>query len=171
MVPILARDARIFMPSTPPAMTIDTLHDGPDASIDVYPVQRLVRFTWKRAVSGPEYRALLMRLLDVVKDHQLKLWLSDGRKAGPILYEDQVWTMNDFTPMVLAAGLERIAIVNSKDGLNLLAVDRMVNATPPGAPYDIGFFEDPAIAQLWLMDPSKSKSPVDVPSDRGAAEA
>lgn len=152
-------------------MTIDTLHDDPDATIDVHPVQRLVRLTWKRAVSGPEYRALLMRVLDVVKDQQLELWLSDGRKAGPILYDDQVWTMQEFTPLVLAAGLRRIAIVNSQDGLNLLAVDRMVNATPPGAPYDIGFFEDPAIAQLWLMDPSRSRSVIDVPQDPGAAEA
>jgi hypothetical protein len=152
-------------------MTIDTLHDDPDATIDVHPVQRLVRLTWKRPISGPGYRALLMRVLEVVKDQQLKLWLSDGRKAGPILYEDQVWTMKEFTPMVLAAGLERIAIVNSKDGLNLLAVDRMVNATPPDAPYDIGFFEDPSIAQLWLMDRSKSKSGMDVSQDPGTAEA
>jgi hypothetical protein len=171
MVPILARDARIFMPSTPPAMTIDTLHDDPDATIDVHPVQRLVRLTWKRAVSGQEYRALLMRLLDVIKDQQLKLWLSDGRKAGPVLYVDQVWTMNEYAPMLRAAGLERIAIVNSKDGLNLFAVDRMVSSTPPDAPYDIGFFEDPAIAQLWLMDPSKSKSGMDVSQDPGASEA
>lgn len=152
-------------------MTIHTLHDDPDATIDVHPVQRLVRLTWKRPISGSEYRGLLMRLLDVVKDQKIKLWLSDGRKAGPVLYTDQVWTMNEFAPMLRAAGLERIAIVNSKDGLNLLAVDRMVNATPPDAPYDIGFFEDPAIAQLWLMDPSKSKAGVETSSDPGAAEA
>ncbi|MBK9417765.1 MAG: hypothetical protein IPN62_10815 [Flavobacteriales bacterium] len=152
-------------------MTIDIIHDDPDVTIDVHPAQRLVRLTWKRSVAGPEYRALLLRLLDVVKDLDLKLWLSDGRKAGPILYTDQVWTMQEYTPLVLAAGLERIAIVNSKDGLNLLAVDRMVNATPPDAPYEIAFFEDPAIAQLWLMDPSRSKPAVEVPRDPGVAEA
>lgn len=151
-------------------MTIDITHDDHDATIEVHPVQRLVRLTWKRPISGPEYRVLLMRLLDVVKDQQLKLWLSDGRKAGPILYEDQVWTMKEFTPLVLAAGLERIAIVNSKDGLNLLAVDRMVNATPSDAPYDIAFFEDPAIGQLWLMDPSKAKPAVEAPPEHGSAE-
>ncbi|MEX1133035.1 MAG: hypothetical protein WEC15_07430 [Flavobacteriales bacterium] len=152
-------------------MTIHILHDDLDATIDVHPVQRLVRLTWKHPVAGSEYRALLTRLLGVVKDQQLKLWLSDGCKAGPILYEDQVWTTREFMPMVLAAGLVRIAIVNSKDGLNLLAVDRMVNATPPDAPYDIAFFEDPAIAQLWLMDPSKSRAGVETPLDPGSAEA
>jgi hypothetical protein len=151
-------------------MTINTLHDDPDATIDVHPEQRLVRLTSKRPTSGPDYRAMLMRLLDVIKDQKLKLWLSDGRKAGPVLYADQVWTMNEFAPMLRAAGLERIAIVNSTDGLNLLAVDRMVNATPSDAPYDIAFFEDPAIAQLWLMDPSKAKPGVEAPRDPGSAE-
>jgi hypothetical protein len=58
-------------------MTIDIIHDDPDVTIDVHPAQRLVRLTWKRSVAGPEYRALLLRLLDVVKDLDLKLWLSD----------------------------------------------------------------------------------------------
>jgi hypothetical protein len=141
-------------------MTVERTHDDEHAVIEVHPGQRLVRLIWKRPVSGEVYRALLMRLLEEVRAHGLKLWLSDGRKAGPILYTDQVWTMNEFTPLVMAAGLERIAIVNSEDGLNLLAVDRMVNATPEGASYDIGFFEDPAIAQLWLMDPARSRSAV-----------
>ncbi|MCW5899443.1 MAG: hypothetical protein KIT10_09265 [Flavobacteriales bacterium] len=144
-------------------MKVDILHDDADGSIEVHPEQRLVKLVWKRPVAGEAYRSLLLRLLEVVRATGAKLWMSDGRKAGPILYDDQVWSMKEFTPQVMAAGLERIAIVNSEDGLNLLAVDRMVNATPPGAPYDIGFFEDPSIAQLWLMDPARSRTRVDTP--------
>ena len=47
-------------------MTINILHDDTDATIDVHPAQRLVRLTWKRPVAGPAYRALLLRLLEVV---------------------------------------------------------------------------------------------------------
>jgi hypothetical protein len=137
-------------------MTQRIIIDDLDVTIEVNDRQKLVRLTWKQPVPGPKYREVLLRMLEVVRDDQLKLWLSDGRKAGPILFNDQQWTMNEYTPLVLQAGLVRIAIVNSEDGLNLLAVDRMVNATPEGAPYEIGFFEDPAIAQLWLLDPSKS---------------
>lgn len=152
-------------------MIIRIDHDDEDGTIEVHPDQHLVRLVWKRPVVREAYRKLLLRLLEVVRTQGIKLWLSDGRKAGPILQEDQLWTMREYTPEVLAAGLERIAIVNSKDGLNLLAVDRLVNATPLDAPYDIEFFEDPAIAQLWLMDPSKSKAGMGTPSDPGTAEA
>ena len=150
-------------------MTIQIVHDDPDVTIDVHPGQKLVRLTWKRSIVGAAYRSVLDRVLDVVEQQGLKLWLSDGRKAGPILYDDQVWTMKEFTPKVLQAGLERIAIVNSEDGLNLLAVDRMVNATPSDAPYEIAFFQDPAIAQLWLMDPARSKVGVKIPGSDGQA--
>ena len=150
-------------------MTIQIVHDDPDVTIDVHPGQKLVRLTWKRSIVGAADRSVLDRVLDVVEQQGLKLWLSDGRKAGPILYDDQVWTMKEFTPKVLQAGLERIAIVNSEDGLNLLAVDRMVNATPSDAPYEIAFFQDPAIAQLWLMDPARSKVGVKIPGSDGQA--
>lgn len=137
-------------------MTVDLVHDDPNASVEVQDEHKLVRLIWKRPIIGRDYRNVLMRLLEAVRERGLRLWLSDGRKAGPILYEDQVWTMTEYTPLVLQAGLERIAIVNSEDGLNLLAVDHMVNATPAGAPYEITFFQDPSIAQLWLMDRSRS---------------
>ena len=149
-------------------MTIRIAHDDQDGTIEVHPAQHLVRLVWKRPVMGMAYRALLMRLLGTVREEGLKLWLSDGRKAGPILHADQVWTMTEYTPQVIAAGLERIAIVNSKDGLNLIAVDKLVNATPPEAPYDVAFFEDPAIAQLWLMDPARRSLPVQGPSGGGS---
>lgn len=148
-------------------MTIRIAHDDEDGTIEVHPDQRLVRLIWKRPVTGQAYRDLLDRLLETVRQDGIKLWLSDGRRAGAILYADQVWTMQEYTPQVIGAGLERIAIVNSKDGLNLIAVDKLVNATPSEAPYDVAFFEDPAIAQLWLMDPARRSQPVGTSSSGG----
>ena len=152
-------------------MKIEILHDDQDARIEVCPAQELLRLTWKQPIIGEAYRSLLTHVLDVVRKREIKLWLSDGRKTGPILYEDQVWSTQEFMPLVLAAGLVRIAIVNSQDGLNLLAVDRLVNATPTDASYNIAFFEDPAIGQLWLMDPSKSMVGHSAPPSPGSSGA
>lgn len=149
-------------------MKIEVLHDDQDARVELSAAQKLVRLTWKQPITGEAYRNLLSRVIDLVGERKLKLWLSDGRKAGPILHDDQLWTTQEFMPRVLAAGLVRIAIVNSEDGLNLMAVDRMVNATPADAPYSIGFFEDPSIGQLWLMDPSKSMVGKSDPSSSGS---
>lgn len=133
-------------------------HDDEFASIEVFPDQNLVKLTWKSHVKGEHYRSLLMCLLDIVTEQDIRLWLSDGRKMGPILQVDQVWTMQEFTPELIAAGLERIAIVSSLDAMNVIAVDNMVKATPKEATYEIGFFEDPSIAQLWLMESAGVRS-------------
>jgi len=131
-------------------------HDDADTRIEVFPGLNLVRLTWKEPVPGTKYREILLRLLSTVRQHHLKHWLSDGRRMGPILFNDQTWTMQEFLPQLIQAGLERIAIVSSEDVLNRIAVDRMVNATPEEVPYSIAFFQDPSIAQLWLMDKAGS---------------
>lgn len=133
-------------------MVIQVEHDDADTRIEVHPEQHLVRLTWKGPVTGAIYRATLMRLLDTVARHGLRHWLSDGRRMGPILYSDQAWTLEEFVPLLVKAGVERIAIVSSEDVLNQIAVDRMVSATASIVPYSIAFFQDPSIAQLWLMD-------------------
>jgi len=103
---------------------------------------------------------MLLRLLDVVKETGARLWLSDGRRSGQITQDDQLWTMAEYTPKVLKAGLMRIAIVDKEDLSDRNTIERMVDATPSEAPYDIAFFQDPAIAQLWLMDPQRNATNV-----------
>lgn len=142
-------------------MVMHVEHEDADARIEVNAGLHLVRLTWKCPVPGPRYRAILLRMMAAVERHGLTNWLSDGRRMGPILYVDQAWTMEEFVPMLVAAGMQRIAIVSSEDVLNQIAVDRMVSSTPADVPYSIAFFEDPSIAQLWLMD--KSSKPAGVP--------
>ncbi len=132
-------------------MQIHIALDNEHACLEVHPEQRLIRLTWKGVVPGPVYRETLLQLMHIAKREGLKYWLSDGRKMGPILYEDQVWSMTELKPHMEESGIERVAIVSSKDGLNLLAVDTIVNATPPEANYAIAFFEDVSMAQLWLL--------------------
>lgn len=134
-------------------MVVRIAHEDEHTRIEVHPDQHLVRLTWKGSGHGKVYRETLLRLLEIVQGHGVKYWLSDGRKMGPILFADEEWSMKEFTPLLVKAGIERIAIVSSEDVLNRIAVDRMVNATSPSVPYSIAFFQDPSIAQLWLLDP------------------
>ena len=141
-------------------MVMHIEHEDEDARIEVNPGLHLVRLTWKAPVPGQRYRAVLLRLMAAVERHRLSNWLSDGRRMGPILYADQAWTMEELVPKLVAVGMERIAIVSSEDALNQIAVDRMVSATPADVPYTIAFFEDPSIAQLWLMDKTGSQATI-----------
>lgn len=120
------------------------------AQVEVYPKQQLVRLVWKGNAAGEHYRAPSLAVLRAVKDYRLKYFLSDARQMGPILFTDRSWSEKEVIPSLIQAGLLRIAIVSSTDGLNVMAVDNMVNTIPMGTA-TVGFFDDPSIAQLWLL--------------------
>lgn len=134
------------------AFKIHTEHQCENLLLEVQPAQRLVRSTWSGIFQGEQYRSLLQHVIGVVERKHLRYWLTDARKAGYITKEDQEWTMREFTPQVMQAGIERIAIVGSEDPGNAEAVDRFVANTPEEAPYAVRFFEDPSIAMLWLLE-------------------
>lgn len=147
-------------------MVVRIAHESPHVTIEVLPEAHMVRSTWHGNVAGDAYRGALMIILDLVTREHLKFWLTDARDMGPILYEDQQWSIRTYIPMLMEQGLERIAIVSSSDVLNVLAVDRMVDQTPDEAGYAMAFFENPAIAQLWLM----KKDDAGVPAPRKDAD-
>jgi len=141
------------------ALVVHTEHQCVNLLLEVQPEQRLVRSIWSGALAGDHYRSLLQQVIAVVARKELRYWLTDARRAGPITEEDQAWTMQEFTPQVIRAGIERIAIVGSEDPGNREAVQRFVAATPQDVPYSLGFFADPAIATLWLLERRPARDP------------
>ncbi|MEZ4738772.1 MAG: hypothetical protein R2818_05300 [Flavobacteriales bacterium] len=111
----------------------------------------------ERLVEGAAYRAILAKLMDAVKEYGLVLWLSDGRRSGAILPRtSNVLDHTGILPQVTASGLAPDRYREQRGPFEPQVVDRMVNDTLAEATYAAAFFEDPAIAQLWLMDPSKT---------------
>jgi hypothetical protein len=120
------------------------------AQVEVHPLQQLVRLTWKGNAAGAAYREPSLAVLKAVRDFKLKFFLSDSRNMGPILFADRSWSEREVIPKLIEAGLVRIAIVSSSDGLNVIAVDNMVNTIPMGTA-TVAFFDDASMAQLWLL--------------------
>ncbi len=120
------------------------------AQVEVHPQQHLVRLTWKGNAAGKDYREPSLAVLNAVSEFRLTYFLSDSRNMGPILFADRSWSEREVIPKLIEAGLKRIAIVSSTDGLNVIAVDNMVNTIPMGSAV-VAFFEDCSMAQLWLL--------------------
>ncbi len=142
------------------------MFDDEFASVEVVPAAQLVRLTWKGNAAGAAYRGPSNKVLSAVQEFGLKYFLSDARRMGPILYEDRAWSEREIIPKLVEAGLKRIAIVSSNDGLNLIAVDNMVNTIPMGTA-TVAFFDDPARAETWLL--TEDAVDTSVPSDRKGA--
>lgn len=121
------------------------------AEVEVYAQQKLVRLTWKGNAAGGSYRGPSLAVLQAVQDLGLKYFLSDARAMGPILFADRSWSEKEVIPKLIEAGLKRIAIVSSSDGINMIAVDNMVNTIPMGTA-KVAFFDDLSRAQRWLLE-------------------
>jgi len=127
------------------------LHDDDLATIDLDPSRSFMRLRWKRFAHGAAYRGVLERSLALIIEHQVRYWLADGRRMGPILYDDEQWSIKEITPRFQSTGLKRLAIIPDNDLFNQMSVERMVEITAPGSPYQLAYFREVADAEAWLF--------------------
>lgn len=127
------------------------LLDDDLATIEIDPARSFMRLRWKRFAHGPAYRDVLERSLTLIIEHQVKYWLADGRQMGPILYDDEQWSIKVITPRFQQTGLKRLAIIPDNDLFNQMSVERMVEVTAPRSPYQIAYFREVADAEAWLF--------------------
>ena len=137
--------------------------ESDQAKVEVDAPLQLVRLIWKGNATGEAYRAPCFAVLKAVEELGVKHFLSDTRLMGPILFADRSWSEKEVIPKLIAAGLKRIAIVSSTDGLNVIAVDNMVNTIPMGTAI-VAFFESPSAAEKWLF--TKDTTDASVPERR-----
>ena len=116
----------------------------------------LVSTVWQGYVPSPDYRAILLQVLDLIIVHGLKSWVSDSTRMGVILRSDEKWTLDVCTPMLVKGGLRRVAIVRSMDFFSQTASERMVEATTGKVPYVVEFFNDKEAALAWLAKELKA---------------
>lgn len=124
--------------------------------IEVDPARSMVITEWKGYVPSPDYRAILMQLLGAVTKDEVRLWLSISTHMGIILRSDERWSVEVFTPMLMQAGLRRVAVVRSADFFSQTASERMVDATAGYVPYKVEFFNTVEKADGWLIQELKT---------------
>jgi hypothetical protein len=89
--------------------------DAPYVNVLVEPHEQVITIRWKNYAPSGTYRATLDLAVDLINEHQLRYFLTDQRRRGAILHEDEVWLTTDWAPRMARAGLERAAIVQSPD--------------------------------------------------------
>ncbi len=118
--------------------------------------QSMMVSKWKHYPPSAVYRETMERILSLITQYRLRMWATDQRDRGPILREDELWVTNEFLPRIAASGLVRIAVIESPDFFNRMAVDRMVRKATPMGNYEIGYFPDRASAEEWMIRSAKA---------------
>ncbi len=84
----------------------EIIFNEPLNSVEVY---------WKGYVKSELYRQILETAYDTIIEYGATQWVADMTCSGVSSTEDQKWVMNEFIPKCGKAGVQRVAIVLSKD--------------------------------------------------------
>lgn len=130
-------------------------HDAPYVNVMTDPARGIIIVRWKNYAPSGTYRATLNMAVDLITQHKLRYFLTDQRRRGAILHEDEVWLATDWSPRMARTSLERAAIVQSADFFNHSVIDRVVRTVLPVIPFPIRYFQSLEEAEQWLHSPSE----------------
>jgi hypothetical protein len=94
------------------------------------PAHRCVHSEWRGFANSAEFRAGVMKGVEAIRQHHAKGYVSDTRKVKVIVHEDQKWANEVVMPLMVKAGLVRMAVVIADAGLGKVTVEetlRMVD--------------------------------------------
>ena len=111
-----------------------------------------VEIAGKRYADSAQYRAMLERALQLLKDRRAKKLLADTATMGVTMSaEDMVWTEMDWFPRCLKAGLKYFAMVMPKALGAHMTVDKFSQKfDPDSSGFLRRFFTDVTEAKEWL---------------------
>ena len=88
---------------------------------------RCVFSGWKGFATSAELRAGMMKIVDAIRERHAASFVSDNRKLEMVANEDQLWIRDTWTPLAVAAGLKRIAVVLAQRGLGKIASEAVLS--------------------------------------------
>lgn len=104
---------------------------------------------WKAYSEGEIYRAAMDKGLDLLKQKKCGKVLVDSRLLRVVNQDDQKWTIENWTPRALAAGLRYSAFLIPKSALAQMSLKRMVNNFQ-GFSVENAYFDNVEEAREWL---------------------
>ncbi len=131
-----------------------TLIDNEFATLWYYPEAKIVHHKLHKPTHGEDFRAVLVRGVEVLERELATKWLSDDRENGPLTEEDTQWGMHVWSPRVLRAGWKFWAIVMPDVAIGRVNMKRFISLYMYQG-VKVRLFESPEEALAWLGDPSK----------------
>ncbi len=91
------------------------LFDKDFSQITYDEAHKLLSQIWKRPVTSAEYRESFSKVLEIIQEKKVPLFLSDTSMQGIISPEDRMWLEQDMIPDAVKAGLQYSATILNPD--------------------------------------------------------
>lgn len=137
----------------PEGMDHQILMNEPCAEVFFDATKNLTCIHWRRDVSSAEFRAVLNRSLNFMKEYIAAHWLMDTRKRGNVSEEDHLWLVDTLLPAAFKLGLKRLAVVYTIE-LNPATAEFYKRNEAVFQKYDIKVYFTKSLAEAydWLEE-------------------
>lgn len=126
-----------------------TILENSFASLWYHPLERVVHHEFHGFICGDEFRNVLSKGLEALKQHKATKWLSDDRKNGAVPKLDQQWAKEVWHPAAIAAGWKTWALVAPEAMVGQWNAKRFTEASAAGG-LNVRVFKTPTEALEWL---------------------
>ena len=112
-----------------------------------------VEFTWNGFVKGADFQDGCNAMLKELTARKASRLIVDSRKYTVVDPGDQLWSIQDWLPRALAAGLKHFAVVMPESVVGKLSVQNVINDkkhTPKDLELQREMFNSPDDARAWL---------------------
>jgi hypothetical protein len=114
---------------------------------------RCVFAEWKAFATSSEFQGALKKALEVVEQRHAVSFVNDTRKLELVSDEDQRWLRYTWGPLVVQAGVKRLAVVIAQHGLSRMAIEEMMESAPTtDSRLESRTFDSVADAFKWVAD-------------------
>lgn len=130
-------------------MSKSIISDTQYATLWYYPEKKIVHHEFHKPISGEEFRQVLLKGLEIFKEHGAQKWLSDDRMNARLPEPDSDWGQREWFPKVFAAGWKFWAIVLPDKVLGRMNMQTFINNySKQGLTIEV--FGSPEDAMKWL---------------------
>jgi hypothetical protein len=112
---------------------------------------RCVHVEFKAFATGAEFRLGAVAIVDAIRINRTPALITDNRLLDVVTSQDQLWIRDTWTPLAVKAGLKRIAVVLSQNGLGKSGSQAILSQTG-NATFNTQTFGSVEGALAWVKD-------------------
>jgi hypothetical protein len=86
----------------------------------------IIQTEWKEGIEGDEFRSILNKIIEALKETKTSIILADARRMSMIWKEDRQWIINTWYPNAVKAGFRCQALIVTEDSYNELSLKEIV---------------------------------------------
>jgi hypothetical protein len=140
------------------ALNVLSASSMPTYSLSWNASAQCIEFTWNGFVKGADFHDGCNAMVKELSARKASRLIVDSRKYTVVDPADQLWSIQDWLPRALAAGLKHFAVVMPESVVGKMSVQNVINDkkhTPKDLELQREMFNSPEDARAWIASTTR----------------